>query len=146
MIRALTSDAPWSSCQVGGRANNALDPPVGNVSAARTVTATIVNQTGLTLSCDTATLDGGEWGVMAPDTVGVSQSASFKALSNGAGTEGSVAYRVGGGPTSVTISFSNPLFGSNSYSCQPSAVQYRCSIGGKQSDSDSAPTITVSAS
>ena len=151
MVTALTSDTPWTSCQVGGRANNAYTPPAGNVSANRTVTASVVNQSGVNLSCTSADMNYGEWGVMAPDTIGVGATGTFKALSNGSDTEGEVSYRLGSGTiggvqgASVVIKWNNPLIGYNSYSCRANAG-FRCTVGGQQSGNDSAPTFTVSPS
>jgi hypothetical protein len=146
MVRALTNDTPWTTCQLGGQARDARNPPVGDKGAARTVTGKIVNDSGQALNCTTANMDYGEWGVMAPDSVGTGGSGRFKALSNGSSTIGNVTYTLTGG-TTVKISWSNPWVGSNNYGCDvggPNNGQYRCTIGGTQSGFDSSPTFTVS--
>jgi hypothetical protein len=110
------------------------------------VTGKVVNEAGQTLNCTTANMDYGEWGVMAPDSVGAGASGRFKALSNGSSTIGNVTYALAGG-TIVKISWSNPWVGSNSYGCDLGGLnsgQYRCTIGGQQSGFDSSPTFTVS--
>jgi hypothetical protein len=146
MVRALTNDTPWTTCQLGGAARGARNPPVGDKGAARTVTGKVENQAGQTLNCTTANMDYGEWGVMAPDSVGAGSSGRFKALSNGSSTIGNVTFTLAGG-TTVKISWSNPWVGSNSYGCDvggPNSGQYRCTIGGNKSGFDSSPTFTVS--
>jgi hypothetical protein len=146
MVRALTNDTPWTTCQLGGSAREARTPPVGDKGAARTVSGKIVNEIGHPFNCTSANIDYGEWGVMAPDSVGVGATGTFKALSNGSSTIGNVTYTSPSG-TTLKISWSNPWVGSNSYGCDvggASSGQYRCTIGGKQSGFDSSPTFTVS--
>jgi hypothetical protein len=145
MVRALTTDTPWTTCRLGGDAGRALQPPNSGASGVTSVNATILNRTSNTLACTTATLDEGEWAVLPADTV--SSESRFKAVSNGGvvGTKGAVTYALQAGPASVTIRWNIPKAGFNSYSCDltgPAAGHYACDRSGG-GGYDASPTFEL---
>jgi hypothetical protein len=120
--RAIRESTPWTQCTIYGAAARAITAPVGTVSSARSFSMTIVNRTDQTFGCQSATLDGGEWASMPPDSIAPGGSYSFRTQSNGVmtGTEGSVNY------PGLRIYWNNPYVGSNDYTC--TATSAKCSI------------------
>lgn len=163
ILRALTSDTPWTACKVSGKSPFAEDLPSGGRSATRSVTTVIRNQTGQSLGCGEAVLDSGVWGTLPADSIGNGSSASFRTESNLAsvsltrvkvasgGPEGSVTFAIGTTGYSVRVSWDNPLVGSNGYGCgfllngaPVKNAPYSCSRSGG-SGNDSKPIFTVEA-
>jgi hypothetical protein len=161
IVRALTTDTPWTACQLSGKSAFVKDAPNGGKSALRTVTATVRNQTGQPFSCGATVLDSGVWGSMPADAIGPGANATFRTESNLAtvnfprvkvasgGPEGSVTYAIGNTGYSVRISWDNPLVGSNGYSCgflqngaPAKSAPYSCSRSGG-SGNDSKPIFSV---
>ncbi len=132
--RALRGTTPWTECEQYGNAGQAIAPPTGASRAARTVRVRVVNQTSAALPCNTARLDSGEWSSLPPDTVAAGGNAEFFALSNGGSADG--VYQFG----DVTLAFTNPVFGGNTYTC--SSAKYRCSLSGGKGN-DATLTVTV---
>jgi len=148
-VRALTSDAPWSTCTVRGGALKALAPSQPSldmgVILSRATTVRITNASGLPLECGDAVLDWGEWSPLPPDAIGPGERASLRtqnAPARVAGTEGSVEYRVVGDPASrVTIRWDNPLYRSNRNFCMAvGALECRLSGGG---GTDAVVNVTI---
>lgn len=141
--RAMTHDTPWSTCAFSGAAGKALAPSQTKADRTRTVNVTVVNRTGQSLDCGQAVLDWGEWSPIPPDRIEAGGTASFRTQSargGAAGTEGRVTF-TGAGDARVTISWDNPVLGSNRYSC-PGAGGLTCSISGGRGN-DSAITVTI---
>lgn len=144
MVRALTRDTPLTGCALSGSAAKAKAPPVGNRSSARSVTVTVVNGTGVALSCAQAVLDGGEWANYPPDALAPGATSVFRTQSNGVmtGTEGTVKFAVAGSSSLVSARWENPYVGSNAYSCD-AGPGFACKVdGGKGYDSSVTFTIT----
>ena len=145
IVRAITHDAPWTDCSlVNGKARMATHPPVGNTSSNRSVAVTLRNQTSARLFCTKATLDSGEWSNAPESPVAAGGRSDWRAQSNGAGVEGSAEFRIGdNGPRDeLEISWDNPLFGSNGYTCRvPDAFRCQRSEG---SGNQAKPTFTIS--
>lgn len=117
-----------------------MSPPNGVTSANRTIRVQVSNNTGGALSCEQARLDYGEWSSLPPDRIEPGRKAEFLVLSNGGGVEGTV--KLGG----VSLRFSNPLIGSNTFSCSSDQPQIRCSLsGGKGTDAVLDLSVTRSA-
>ncbi|MDO8209582.1 hypothetical protein [Conexibacter sp. CPCC 206217] len=159
MVRAITSDTPWTDCRIGASAGNerAYYPPVGAGTALRSITARVINRTDQALACDVITLDYGEWASMPPDAVAASNERTFRVESNmssngkAGGPEGTVTYKIGRTAYSVRFTFNNPIVGSNSFSCgflrgdRPDATApYRCAVE-NQGGNDASPRFVVSA-
>jgi hypothetical protein len=135
--RAIRETTPWTQCTVDGYAITAIGHPVGNKPSARSFSITIVNRTNQTLPCVAATLDGGEWASMPPDTIAPDGTYSFRTQSNGimTGTEGYASF--GGG---LRLHWNNPYIGSNDYSC--TAATLKCSVR-YSSGNDASLTLTL---
>ncbi|MCX6390967.1 MAG: hypothetical protein NTX95_00475 [Actinobacteria bacterium] len=134
--RAIRESTPWTQCTIYGAAARAITAPVGTVSSARSFSMTIVNRTDQTFGCQSATLDGGEWASMPPDSIAPGGSYSFRTQSNGVmtGTEGSVNY------PGLRIYWNNPYVGSNDYTC--TATTAKCSITYSRGN-DASMTLTL---
>ena len=134
--RAIRESTPWTQCTIYGAAARAITPPVGSTSSARSFSMTIVNRTNQTFGCQSATLDGGEWASMPPDSIEPGGTYSFRTQSNGVmtGTEGSVDY------PGLRIYWNNPYWGSNDYTC--TATSAKCSINYSRGN-DASMTITL---
>ncbi len=133
---ALRENTPWTQCGPYGTARRALSPPNGEQSAARTIRVHVVNQSSSPLPCNDARLDSGEWSSLPADSVAPGGTNDFLVLSNGGGIDGMV--QIGW----VNFSFSNPLVGSNSYSCVPYRGLSCTTSGGKGNDATITLTIT----
>ncbi|MSX01914.1 MAG: hypothetical protein F2813_02010 [Actinobacteria bacterium] len=133
---AVRENTPWTQCGQYGTARRALSPPNGAQSAARTIRVRVVNRSSSPLPCNDARLDSGEWSSLPADSLGSGVTNEFLVLSNGGGVDGMVA--IG----DVVFSFSNPLVGSNSYSCAPSGAVSCSTSGGKGNDATITLTIT----
>ncbi len=161
ILRALTSDTPWTACQLSGKSPFVKDAPGGTKSALRSVTTLVRNETGQPLSCGSAVLDSGVWGSLPDDTIANGTTAAFRTESNLAsvnigrvkvasgGPEGSATWAIGTTGYSVRVSWDNPLVGSNGYGCEfqrggatVKDAPYRCSRSGG-SGKDSKPIFTV---
>jgi hypothetical protein len=143
MVRTITHDTPLTECSVSGQAARSQRPPVGKSDSARSVDVMLVNRTGASLRCGDAVLDGGEWASYPPSALTAGGGASWRTQSNGlmTGTEGRVTFAIDGTDAKVTLSWSNPYVGSNSYTCQASDG-YSCSRTGG-SGNNSSVTFTV---
>ena len=147
---AIRGRTPWTACRQEGDARRAMSPPNGVNSANRTVRVRVTNNTSEVLRCGEARLDSGEWSSLPPDQIEPGGKAEFLVLSNGADVEGTL--QLG----DVLFRFSNPLIGSNTFSCtSPGQPQISCSLsGGKGNDAvvdlsvirSTAGTTTVSTS
>ena len=118
MIRALTSDTPLTTCIVGGSAARALVPPVGpDPNSARGVDITLTNGSTSRLTCSKISLEGGEWAANYPSD-SVTSLSQWRTQSHGiaTGTEGSATF-IGTDGSTVTMTWNNPYYGSNSYGC-----------------------------
>jgi hypothetical protein len=161
IIRALTTDTPWTKCQLSGKSPFVKDLPGGVHSSLRSVTAVIRNETGQPFSCGAATLESGVWGSLPADSVAPGANTTFRTESNLAsvnigrikvasgGPEGSTTYAIGSTGYSVRVTWDNPIVGSNGYSCDilrgttpDKNAPYRCSRSGG-SGNDSKPIFSV---
>ncbi|MGB3039736.1 MAG: hypothetical protein WBB44_03385, partial [Candidatus Nanopelagicales bacterium] len=96
------------------------------------------------LFCTKATLDSGEWSNAPESPVAAGGRSDWRTQSNGAGVDGSAEFRIGdNGPRDeLEISWDNPLFGSNGYTCRvPDAFRCQRSEG---SGNQAKPTFTIS--
>jgi hypothetical protein len=122
IVRALSSDTPWTRCTQTGPAPAATQPPVGPQSSTRSVTAAIRNRTGSALGCGTLWLRAGEWANLPPDEIAPGGSGSFRAQSDvsttGPATDGYARFAIGTTGYLVHIAWDNPLIGSNKYECR----------------------------
>ena len=133
---ALRENTPWTQCSQYGSARRALSPPNGQQSAARTIRVRLVNRSSYPLSCGLVKLDFGEWSSLPADSVAPGATSEFFVLSNGSDVDGQADIGA------AIFSFSNPLIGSNSYSCQ-ARRRYACATsGGKGNDATITLTIT----
>jgi hypothetical protein len=161
ILQALTTDTPWTKCQLSGKSPFVDDLPGGTKSALRSVTAVLRNQTGQSLSCGAAVLDSGVWASMPADSIANGGTMSFRTESNLAtidakrvrvasgGPVGAVTYAIGTTGYSVALRWDNPLIGSNGYGCvflrggvPVKDAPYSCSRSGG-SGKDSKPIFTV---
>jgi len=133
---ALRKNTPWTQCGQYGSARRALSPPNGEQSSTRTIRVRVVNQSSSSLSCDLVKLDFGEWSSLPADSVAPGATSEFFVLSNGSDVDGQADLGA------VIFSFSNPLIGSNSYSCQPRQGYSCATSGGKGNDATITLTIT----
>lgn len=148
-VRALTSDAPWSACTMGGSANKALAPdqPRMNmdVPLSRATTIRIVNASGRPLECGGARLDWGEWSPLPADFIPAGATSSFRtqnAPERVAGTEGEVEYRVQSrADSAVRIAWDNPLYMRNRNICMTRG-ELRCTVAGG-SGTNATVTVTI---
>lgn len=143
IVRAITSDAPWSRClRVTGDARRALDPPIDR-SANRSIRVTVQNSSGERLNCRLATLDSGEWAGGHTSPVPRGSSSVIFAKSNGSSVEGAMTYRIGDDRDDlVTIRFRNPLAGFNKFSCD-APRDFKCVQRGSSSGNEAALTFDV---
>jgi hypothetical protein len=157
MIRALTTDTPWTECTVGDSRGNwkAFTAPSGARSALRSVTARVVNETRAPLGCAEVTLTSGEWASLPHDEVTAGRSGTFRTESTvlvggrTGGPEGSVSYRLRDTAYGVRFTWDNPIVGSNRFSCQVTrngapdgSAPYRCAVD-KQRGDDATPDFMV---
>jgi len=133
---ALRDNTPWTQCGPYGPARRAQSPPNGEQSAARTIRVHVINQSSSPLPCNDARLASGEWSSLPADSVAPGGTNEFLVLSNGGGIDGMV--QIGW----AVFSFSNPLVGSNSYSCVPYRGLSCTTSGGKGNDATITLTIT----
>lgn len=127
---AIRGRTPWTACRQDGDARRSMSPPNGVTSARRTVRVRVTNSTGETLGCGEARLDSGEWSSLPPDQIQPGGKAEFLVLSNGGDVDGTLQLGA------VLFTFSNPLIGSNKFSCTtPGHPELSCSLsGGKGND------------
>ena len=155
IVRAITNDTPWTSCTVGGSGNFALAAPRGPESSTRSVTTTISNRTGETLTCGEALLSSGQWASFPADAIPSGGTGSFRVESNitpkgGGGPEGSVTLAIGQTGYAVRYRWDNPIVGSNDMSCDvlrgggvaDSSAPYRCTVRNIKGN-DATPTLEV---
>lgn len=143
--RALTTDTPWSACEMSGASSRAMMPARYAASGPRMVSVTVRNTTYSTLECQSAVLDWGQWSRMPPDAIPARGSGPIAARSGSdgvAGTKGSATYRTRpglGSQGSVTIAWDNPPSGRGEYSCRTRGT-VSCSLAGGMGES---PSIEV---
>jgi hypothetical protein len=161
ILRALTTDTPWTGCQLNGKSPFLRDYPSGGRSSLRSVTTLIRNETGQPFSCGEFVLDSGVWGTLPAEGIASGSTMTFRTESNLAsinynrksiasgGPEGSVTYAIGTTGYSVKVSWDNPIVGSNSYGCEflsggtpTKTAPFACTRSGG-SGNDSKPTFTV---
>jgi len=149
--RALTTDTPWTDCEMSGASSRAMMPGRYATSGPRMVGVTVRNTMARALACESAVLDWGQWSRMPPDVIPAQGSGPITArsVSDGvAGTKGSVTYRTrpGSGDTRrVTITWDNPPSGRGVFSCSTRG-KASCSITGGMGDSPSIDvTVTTGA-
>lgn len=122
IVGALSSDHPWTRCDIGGKASGAHDPPKGSSKSATSASITIENRTANGFGCAAAVLDSGEWASMPPDEIAARTDGRFRAESKLSGldaaTDGAVRYEIAGTDVALRISWRNPFVGSNSYTCE----------------------------
>lgn len=154
IVGAISSDTPWTRCQLSGDSPNAQSPPVGSQSSTRSTTVRLENRTASALACAEARLGAGEWASVPPDEVPAGGAASFRTqtdLKRGQkSTEGAVRYAIGGTGYALRVDWKNPLIGSNDYHCDflrdgqnvTSRAPFSCSRSGG-SGNDASPAFTI---
>jgi hypothetical protein len=154
ILTALTNDTPWTACDVDpydGKFAGA--PPKDEKASLRSVTTTIDNRTGETLTCGATTLSHGEWASLPPDAIASGQTGRFRVESQlgaaSGGPEGRTTFAIGATGYAVRYAWDNPIIGSNSMSCvvlhdgEPdNGSPYRCSVRGI-SGYGATPTVQV---
>jgi hypothetical protein len=154
ILTALTSDTPWTACAVDPYDGKfAAAPPKDEKASLRSVTTTIENRTGETLTCGATELSHGEWASLPPDTIASGQNGRFRVESQlgaaSGGPEGRTTLAIGGTGYAVRYAWDNPIVGSNRMTCEvlrdgapDSGAPYRCSVRGV-SGNDATPTVQV---
>jgi hypothetical protein len=153
IVLAISSDTPWTRCVLSGASPNAQNQPVGNQNSTRSTTVTVQNRTSSAFGCAEAVLGAGEWASLPPDTVGAGDTARFRTqtdLKRGQkDTRGAALYSIGTSGYLVRITWSNPLVGSNAYSCDfvlngqvVGNAPFACSRSGG-SGNDATPAFTI---
>ncbi len=135
MIRAIIADTPTTRCLMGGASSRARATPVGERASARSMTVTLVNESGLPLTCGRADLDSGEWADRPPDSIDSGASVSWRTQSNGlaTGTSGSAVFTIGDTASTVAVTWGNPFVGGNTSSCDV-AGGFVCATSGGSGD------------
>ncbi|MEU3563012.1 aegerolysin family protein [Kitasatospora sp. NPDC006786] len=136
-----------------GRASLAAASPAAAespslLSAARSTSVNLTNNSGKLLTRSGASLQWGIWsdGGMPPSMVQSGITAKWASESDGfmTGTEGDVTFDVLGEQNKVKVHWNNPYTGSNSYSCEAPAG-YKCTWQGGGGD-NAAVSFTLSKS
>jgi cell division septation protein DedD len=162
ILRALVTDTPWTTCKVGGGASFAKAAPTGPETSLRSVTATIQNRTGETLTCGSADLTTGQWASLPPDTLAANADVQFRiesiaqqtiattgAIKGPGGPSGAVTMAIGQTGYGIRYGWDNPIVGSNSNACTVerdgatvTSAPYRCVITGGKGN-QATPVILV---
>jgi len=142
-----TAFAARKSTHIIGSQQNQLKNMVDTQpQAARSVTITLSNRTGYTLSRANWVVDHGIWSTLPPETIANHTTVTWATESNGflTGTEGHIYYWIGDTNQWVYLHWDNPYVGSNSYDQSVSGGGFEVDPSGRGDGNDSSIKYVVS--